>query len=275
VKPKPLLISPLTMSKASSQIIEITVPKDGKPGDNLTVQGSFGNFEGPIPEGLKPGDKYQVKVNTENAVDEKTLVEVTVPEGKNAGEKLAIEGALGKFEVDIPKDLKPGDKFKVKIEEPNPEPTIVEVAVPEDKKAGDKIVIAGPLGKHEVTIPDGMKSGDKFQIKIDKPNPEPTVVEIDVPKDKKAGEKIVIDGPLGKFEVTIPDGMKSGDKFTIQVDEPNPEPKVVEVKVPEDGEPGKKLVIDGPLGKFKVAIPDGLKHGDTFRVQIEEPNVKP
>lgn len=164
----------------------------------------------------------------------------------------------------------------MKIEEPNPEPTIVEVVVPKDKKAGDKIVIAGPLGKHEVTIPDSMKSGDKFQIKIDKPNPEPTVVEIAVPKDKKAGDKIVVDGPLGKFEVTIPDGMKSGDKFTIKIDKPNPEPKIVEVKVPEDGEPGKKLVIDGPLGKFEVAIPDGLKHGDTFRVQIEEPNlVKP
>jgi len=207
----------------TAKVIEITVPDNIKAGENLAVEGPFGRFEGPIPEGLKPGDTYQVKIDTADSGDEDRIVTVVVPEDGEPGKKLVIDGPLGKHEVAIPEGLKPGDKFNVKVGDSIPEPSVVEVTVPEDGAPGNQLVIDGPLGKFEVAVPEDLKPGDKFRVKIDEPNPEPKVVEVIVPEGEVNGKQLLIDGPLGKFEVAIPEGLKAGEKFHVKIDESKPE----------------------------------------------------
>lgn len=241
-------------AKEEKTVIEITVPEGVKPGESLTVEGPYGKFEGPVPEGLKPGDKFQVEINPGESVDQTKLVTVTVPEDGKAGQVIKITGDLGTFEVEIPEGLKPGDKFNVKIDKPNHEPHVVEITVPEDAEPGKELLIDGPLGKFTVKIPEGLKAGEKFRIKIDEPNEEPQLVEVTVPEDAEPGTNLLIDGPLGKFQVEVPEGLTPGEKFRVRLEKPNPENTATPPVPPPAGDdepPPLGEVQTQPKGKKK------------------------
>jgi len=174
----------------------------------------------------KKKKKKNIKKKNKDATPPKPeTVVIKVPEGKQAGDEMVIEGHLGKFRVNVPEGLKAGDEFNLEIKEPNPEPDIVTVKVPEGNQAGDEMVIEGHLGKFKVNVPEGLKAGDEFQIKIDESNVErEEVVTVIVPAGAKAGDTITIDGDKGKFNCTVPEGFNEGDTFNCKLDEVNPEP---------------------------------------------------
>jgi len=223
----------------------------------------------------KKKKKKNIKKKNKDATPPKPeTVVIKVPEGKQAGDEMVIEGHLGKFRVNVPEGLKAGDEFNLEIKEPNPEPDIVTVKVPEGNQAGDEMVIEGHLGKFKVNVPEGLKAGDEFNLEIKEPNPEPDIVTVKVPEGKQAGDEMVIEGHLGKFKVNVPEGLKAGDEFNLEIKEPNPEPDIVTVKVPEGNQAGDEMVIEGHLGKFRVNVPEGLKAGDEFQIKIDESNVE-
>jgi len=120
------------------------------------------------------------------------------------------------------------------------------------------------------------KKGKKIEeIKMQDSKPNPETVEIKVPEGFKAGNEMVIEGHLGKFKVNVPEGMKEGDVFHIEIKEPNPEPDMVTVKVPKGVKAGEEMVIEGKLGKFKVNVPAGMKEGDKFHVAVDKAHAEP
>jgi len=151
-----------------------------------------------------------------------------------------------------------------------------------DAKSRDGRKVGKP-GKGGKVAKDGMKHYDdlqgdeEFPSALDEgdPNFVPETVEIIVPKGKKAGDEMIIEGHLGKFTVNVPEGMKEGDTFHIEIKEPNPEPDMVTVKVPEGMKAGDKMVIEGHLGKFNVNIPEGMKEGDEFHVEVNKDHAEP
>merc|ERR1711865_1285036 len=154
---------------------------------------------------------------------------------------------------------KGGKKNSKKQKQPVDKPEMIAVTVPEGKKAGDELLLEGHSGKFNVTVPEGKKAGDEFHIEIKEANPEPNVVTVKVPQDRKAGDEMIIEGHLGKFNVTVPEGLKAGDEFQTEIKEANPEPNVVTVKVPQDKKAGDEMIIEGHLGKFNVTVPEGLR----------------
>jgi len=54
------------IAHAVHDVVSVTVPEDGKEGDIITMDGDFGKFDVAIPEGMKPGDEFQVKIAKPN-----------------------------------------------------------------------------------------------------------------------------------------------------------------------------------------------------------------
>ena len=116
---------PMQRQEDGSVILELTVPNIIPPGRQMELEGPGGKMAVPIPEGLKAGDTFKIKMGGPDGVppgpQQAQMVTIEVPEGAKPGQVLTMNGPMGEFQVPVPEGLKPGDKFNVRISGPTPE----------------------------------------------------------------------------------------------------------------------------------------------------------
>ena len=224
--------------------ITVTIPKDAKPGDKITVP-----VEVTYPDGSK--DNVDVTVTVDNP-DAKTADEIE-PEYKDGsgkpGEDVTVPAPEFKDKDGNPTTPPDGTTFTpgentpddVTIDENTGEIT---VTIPKDAKPGDKITV--PV---EVTYPDGSKDNTTVTVTVDNP---------DKPVDEGA-------------DTTPPkiDPIKPDDKtVTGTGDRPN---ENITVTFPD----GKEIpATTDENGKWTVKVPEGttLKPGDKVKARDEAGN---
>ena len=214
--------------------ITVTIPKDAKPGDKITVP-----VEVTYPDGSK--DNVDVTVTVDNP-DAKTADEIE-PEYKDGsgkpGEDVTVPDPEFKDKDGNPTTPPEGTTFTPG--ENAPDGVVVDkntgeitVTIPKDAKPGDKITV--PV---EVTYPDGSKDNTTVTVTVDNPDKPvdegadttPPKINPIKPDDKtitgtgdRPGEDIIVTFPDGKevptktdengnWTVTVPGGttLKPGD----------------------------------------------------------------
>ncbi|MDK8664372.1 YPDG domain-containing protein [Corynebacterium coyleae] len=223
----------VTIDKNTGEIT-VTIPKDAKPGDKITVP-----VEVTYPDGSK--DNVDVTVTVDNP-DAKTADEIE-PEYKDGsgkpGEDVTVPAPEFKDKDGNPTTPPEGTTFTpgentpdgVTIDKNTGEIT---VTIPKDAKPGDKITV--PV---EVTYPDGSKDNVDVTVTVDNPDKSvdegadttPPKINPIKPDDKtitgtgdRPGEDIIVTFPDGKevptktdengnWTVTVPGGttLKPGD----------------------------------------------------------------
>lgn len=93
-------------------------------------------------------------------------------------------------------------------------------------------------------------------------------LEVTVPDGLVSGDVFVVLMPSGKeVDVTVPDGTASGS--TILVSEPEAVAPVLEVNVPPGVSPGEKFTVQLEGGRyFDVELPPGVREGETMEVEV-------
>ncbi|PLA26965.1 hypothetical protein CYJ45_11455 [Corynebacterium coyleae] len=206
--------------------ITVTIPKDAKPGDKITVP-----VEVTYPDGSK--DNVDVTVTVDNP-DAKTADEIE-PEYKDGsgkpGEDVKVDKPEFKDKDGNPTTPPEGTTFTpgenapdgVVVDENTGEIT---VTIPKDAKPGDKITV--PV---EVTYPDGSKDNTTVTVTVDNPD-KPVDEGADTTPPKidpiKPDDKTVTgtgDRPNENITVTFPDGKEvpattdENGKWTVKVPE--------------------------------------------------------
>ncbi|RLK64078.1 LPXTG cell wall anchor domain-containing protein [Atopobacter sp. AH10] len=240
----------------------------------------------------KPGDKVEID---KPSFKDKDGNPTTAPEGtkfRPDGDQpgVTIDPNTGAITVEVPKDKQPGDKIEVPVIVEYPDGTTDKVTVTvtvgklEDKdlyepeykdqeaKPGDKVEIDKPSFKDKDGNPTTAPGGTKFRPEGGQPgvtiDPNTGAITVEVPKDKKPGDKIEVpviveypDGTTDKVTVTVTVG-KLEDKDLYE-----PEYKDQEAK------PGDKVEIDKPSFKDKDGNPTTAPEGTKFRPDGDQPGV--
>ena len=255
--------------------ITVTIPKDAKPGDKITV---------PVvvtyPDGSKDNVDVTVTVEQPDNPD-------TPPAKDNENYEPGYEDGSGKPGEDVTIDkpvfkdkdgnpttapdgttFTPGDNAPdgVKVDENTGEIT---VTIPEDAKPGDKITV--PV---VVTYPDGSKDNVDVTVTVEDPDAKQNEEFEPGYEDGsgKPGEDVKIDKPVFKDkdgnDTTAPDGTtftpgeNTPDGVTVHED------GSITVTIPKDAKPGDKITVP-----VTVTYPDGSKDNVDVTVTVEQPNV--
>ena len=219
--------------------ITVTIPKDAKPGDKITVP-----VEVTYPDGSK--DNVDVTVTVDNP-DAKTADEIE-PEYKDGsgkpGEDVKVEKPEFKDKDGNPTTPPEGTTFTPG--ENAPDGVVVDkntgeitVTIPKDAKPGDKITV--PV---EVTYPDGSKDNTTVTVTVDNP---------DKPVDEGADTTPPKIDPIKPDDKTV---TGTGDRPNENIIVTFPDGKEVPTKTDENG-------------KWTVKVPDGttLKPGDDVKAR--------
>jgi len=163
---------------------ELEVPSTGKAGDVMCVLALpwKQDLEIKIPEGLKPGAKFTVKVPVPKGFGKERIFQHTiqVPRGISPGEKCDFTLPWGeKLGLTVPEGATEGDNLQIEVPFPpdwTPPPVApsrkVEqtITIPEGCAAGEKIILTLPWGaSHEITVPEGASAGDELKVVLDQP----------------------------------------------------------------------------------------------------------
>ena len=219
--------------------ITVTIPKDAKPGDKITVP-----VEVTYPDGSK--DNVDVTVTVDNP-DAKTADEIE-PEYKDGsgkpGEDVKVDKPEFKDKDGNPTTPPEGTTFTPG--ENAPDGVVVDkntgeitVTIPKDAKPGDKITV--PV---EVTYPDGSKDNVDVTVTVDNP---------DKPVDEGADTTPPKIDPIKPDDKTVTGtGDRPGEDIIVTF----PDGKEVPTKTDENG-------------KWTVKVPDGttLKPGDDVKAR--------
>ncbi|TMR64850.1 YPDG domain-containing protein, partial [Streptococcus pseudopneumoniae] len=248
--------------------VTVTIPKDKKPGDEITgkvlVRYPDGSEE-EVPVKVtvtnqdkddytpkyedgngKPGTKVEIPLTEENG---KAIPTGTTFESDQPG--VITVDKDGKVTVTIPKEAKPGDKITGKVTVTYPDGSKEEVPVTVTVGEQDKDIYTpkyndgnGKPGT-EVKIPLTEENGKKIPTGTTFESDQPGVITVDkdgkvtvtIPKEAKPGNKIT-----GKVTVTYPDGSKEEVPVTVTVGEQD---KDIYTPKYEDGngKPGTKVEI--------------------------------
>ena len=211
--------------------VEVKLPKEAKAGNKLTIKVD-GNKAKTITLTEKQVEEGTATVDLDNSliVDQKVTATVKYDNGleKTSEEKPVLKAPNAptiehdltdgdaKVDIILPERVKSGDKLRVKING-----NTVKTVELKDKDVES--------GKITVTVDSPLVGGQKVE----------STVENEVGESKLSYEKIVALAPPTiendltdgdtKVEITLPAGVKAGDKLRVQVDG--------EVVKPKDGEP--------------------------------------
>ncbi|GAA0207807.1 YPDG domain-containing protein [Corynebacterium riegelii] len=258
--------------------ITVTIPKDAKPGDKITV---------PVvvtyPDGSKDNVDVTVTVEQPDNPD-------TPPAKDNENYEPGYEDGSGKPGEDVTIDkpvfkdkdgnpttapdgttFTPGDNAPdgVKVDENTGEIT---VTIPEDAKPGDKITV--PV---VVTYPDGSKDNVDVTVTVEDPDAKQNEEFEPGYEDGsgKPGEDVTIDKPVFKDKDGNPTTAPDGTTFTPGDNAPdgvkaNENTGEITVTIPEDAKPGDKITVP-----VVVTYPDGSKDNVDVTVTVEQPDTPP
>jgi DnaJ-class molecular chaperone len=111
--------------------ITLTCPPDTRSGESIVVETEDGEMDITIPEGVEPGDEFDIDIVTNSGggagdgpeaegVREEysydgagNAITVTCPAGVTVGDSIFVETGDGEIEVTIPEGVEPGDEFDV------------------------------------------------------------------------------------------------------------------------------------------------------------------
>ncbi|TMR54557.1 YSIRK-type signal peptide-containing protein, partial [Streptococcus pseudopneumoniae] len=247
--------------------VTVTIPKDKKPGDEIT-----GKVLVRYPDGSEEEVPVKVTVTNQDKDDYtpkyedgngKPGTEVKIPLTEENGKKIPTGTTFesgtpgitvdkdGKVTVTIPADKNPGDKITGKVTVTYPDGSKEEVPVTVTVGEQDKDIYTpkyedgnGKPGT-KVEIPLTEENGKKIPTGTTFESDQPGVITVDkdgkvtvtIPKEAKPGDKIT-----GKVTVTYPDGSKEEVPVTVTVGEQD---KDIYTPKYEDGngKPGTKVEI--------------------------------
>lgn len=154
----------------------------------------------------------------------------TVPEDKDVGDPVCVQGPHGPLLIPLPEGAKAGEECRYRL---GPE-CHYDVEVPKDAKEGDAVAFKGMAGEQlHALVPKGVNAGEKFKV-------SPPVVMVHVPRGARPGQMLSYTSPLGIIMCTpVPPGVAPGHYFPALYEVPQPgapapvsEPKASEK--PED-----------------------------------------
>ena len=115
-KPKPAPEEP-SQDSSNGTLVPVVCPPGTVPGDVVRVNVGVGvEVEVTIPEGMVPGDEFDILIPNDEPSNAAQCVTVRCPLGALEGDVIVVEdGAGGHMEVDIPSGVGPGDEFDVML----------------------------------------------------------------------------------------------------------------------------------------------------------------
>jgi len=91
----------------------------------------------------------------------------------------------------------------------------------------------------------------------------PSDIELSVPKDWKAGDKVPAAGPHGRIHFELPQNCTPGTNMRFRL-KPAPD---MRVEVPQGIPPGRPMVFERQDGtRIQICVPPGKRPGETFEV---------
>ncbi|WP_172924880.1 YPDG domain-containing protein, partial [Streptococcus sp. 3167] len=226
--------------------VTVTIPKDKKPGDEIT-----GKVLVRYPDGSE--EEVPVKVTVTNQDKDDYTPKYNDGNGK-PGTKVEIP-----LTEENGKDIPTGTTF----ESDQPEVITVDkdgkvtVTIPADKNPGDKIT-----GKVTVTYPDGSKEEVPVTVTVGEQDKD-----IYTPKYEDGNGK---PGTKVEIPLTEENGKKIPTGTTFESDQPGvitvDKDGKVTVTIPADKNPGDKIT-----GKVTVTYPDGSKEEVPVKVTVTTP----
>jgi len=145
--------------------ITVTVPAGAKAGDELSVKHEGRTFVTTIPDGVKPGQKFKVKLPSSSDEDPNAIT-TTVPKGARAGDTLTVRHNGGTFKVSVPEGAKPGDTFQCVLPSTPSSESGMKVKVPAGAEPGDEITVNYKGNDYGVAVPEGALPGDTFMVEL-------------------------------------------------------------------------------------------------------------
>jgi hypothetical protein len=152
-----------------------------------------------------------------------------------------------RFYVTIPRGVRPGQHFAVLVNGQQ-----MMVRCPENNRPGDRLVVTAPRAtaqQYVVTVPANVRPGQQFRVMIN--NQE---VMVTCPRDVRPGQRVTFQLPEQAprppqpapnhqmFEVTVPDGVRSGQPFALIANGQR-----VMVTCPPNVRPGQKIRFQLPI----------------------------
>eukprot|EP01052_Picozoa_sp_SAG31_P009209 SAG31_NODE_479_length_15133_cov_39.816283_12_plen_1259_part_00 len=234
-------------TEKSSQSLSVVCPDGSVPGSTVVVTTDDGKqVEVEVPEGLVAGDQFCVTLDVEQRT--------------NLNGKSEAHGTPAIHEVD---QLDEHGTCHL----PYGQLQQLSVVCPEGSGPGDAITISTPWGNElEVVVPDGVGVGDEFTV--DAEISDQTHTEY---VNNNVGHAVLDAQQADLLNETAararhPEGVSSDDSERTGVD-------TVSVVCPEGFLAGDVLAVTTVAGlEMEVVVPDGVEAGQTFTVEVEDPN---
>ena len=106
-----------TAPAATPETIEVQVPPGAVPGSTLEYELDDGRvIDVPVPEGARAGDKLQVPLSLAAAAPPPESIEIQVPEGAAPGATLEFALDDGRtIDITVPEGARAGDRLQVPV----------------------------------------------------------------------------------------------------------------------------------------------------------------
>eukprot|EP00930_Biecheleria_cincta_P062133 TRINITY_DN4763_c0_g1_i4.p1 TRINITY_DN4763_c0_g1~~TRINITY_DN4763_c0_g1_i4.p1 ORF type:complete len:4247 (+),score=977.42 TRINITY_DN4763_c0_g1_i4:998-12742(+) len=242
---------------SKSSILEIAVPAGFAPGDVFMADYKGLQFEVVVPDGCGSGDIVSIQLPSgELSTDvtprllatprAKKSVEVTIPAGFKPGDTFRAEVNGIEFEAEVPPGCVPGDVILTELPAASRESSIpppsMEVTVPQGYHAGDDFLVVADGMEFEVKVPDDCGPGSVVTFEIPPGTPKGVRSKVrasSAGRNRKDEPRIPSSGEL--MEVTIPEGLQTGDSFVVEM-----HGREFEVVVPDNALPGTVIGLEVP-----------------------------
>lgn len=260
-----------TIALAGGDHVEVVVPEGGRPGMKMQIPNTsaVASSSGAKANNATPPKTIQVKIPDDhyggdmffiqNSAGEK--LEVVVPEGGRPGMNMQVPAVFSSSSQNLQvigtkeSSSRPNEVCNTKGIRQKKESSS-DAKKPRDDVKIPKIVVKD--GMIHVPIPPGHLPGSMFEVKSSKG----AVIPIIVPEGAKPGmilrvpeateestksnkgssevkKRNFVRSPSNTFRVTIPQGLKAGDKFEVR----SSSGKSIKIQVPKGGKPGMKVRI--------------------------------
>jgi len=221
-------------------------------------------------------------------------------QAQNVQQNTKLPEEVHTYSVELPDGVTSGQTVRMEVEES----VILALTIPADKKSGDvwtfdvpnsevdaakKYAADLPTKTYTVAIPEGVVPGQKVRLLVE----EGVILTLTIPEDKTSGDVWTFDAPSSEeaapevssaekakpeFKAEIPEGLATGETFTVQVGD-----KIVTLTVPDGKNAGDSLVFGVPADDtlsdseqkseivrqtYITEIPLGVSPGDAFEVQV-------
>jgi hypothetical protein len=192
---------------------------------------------------------------------------ITFPPGGIPGTKLELRHGEKRAIVTLPHMVKEGEKFRVVVD---PTAPLDDPALHDERYGNGN----GMSGQSVVTLPDGREEWRN----------------ITCPEDSLPGTALEVILGEKRAVVTIPDGVKPGEKFDTfagftcaKYSAPDMEIVMLpdggeewrNITLPPEGRPGMNMEVRQDGKRAFITVPDGVKAGETFNAVATLTNIEP